>query len=79
MAVRSLIDYSGVCLIMARENLIEKLEKLQNQALRTILGAPRWPRILTMLQETGLLSVSDRLKPLQVGFAIKVIKSHKRC
>ncbi len=60
------------------QNLIEKLEKLQNQSLRTILGAPRWTRILTMLQETGLLSVSDRLKHLQVGFAIKVIKRHKR-
>ncbi len=39
MAVRSLIDYSWVCLIMARGNFIEKLDKLQNQALRTILEA----------------------------------------
>ncbi len=63
---------------MAGENLIMKLEKQQNGALRTILGVPRWPRVLTMLQETGLLSISNRLKLLQVGFSIE-IKSYKSC
>ena len=77
-AVRVIVDYSAVCLVMVEEPTIEKLEVLQNQALRLILGAPRWTKVLTMLEETGLLSMKDRLRFLQACYTIKKVKSQKK-
>ena len=74
-AIRSLIDYSAICLVMASENSLEKLEKLQNAAMRLILGAPQWTKIINMLQETGLVSVKDRLRLLQVCYTVKTVRS----
>ncbi len=55
-----------------------KLEKLQNEALRTILGAPSWMRVLTMLQETGLLSISE-IETTAGGIRNQNHQSYKSC
>ena len=52
-------------------NLHEKLEKIQNQALRIILNKPRWTRITDMYDEAKICSITDRLKSLAKNWFIK--------
>ncbi|XP_076044815.1 uncharacterized protein LOC143027414 [Oratosquilla oratoria] len=42
LAVRSLVDYIAPVLISLSRSQQERLEMLQNTAMRTMLGAPRW-------------------------------------
>ncbi len=58
---RSIIDYSVVTLVMANATAIQRLEKLQNSALHTILCATTWTKLRTMRQETKIEAVTDRL------------------
>ena len=39
--MRSIIDYSALQLITSNENKLNKLEKIHDEALRLMLGAPR--------------------------------------
>ena len=71
--VRSIIDYAAPMLAGVSEKLIYELEKVQNCALRTILGAPRWTKILAMQQESGVPALKFRIKKVQAMTAIKAI------
>ncbi|KAG0712165.1 hypothetical protein GWK47_019073 [Chionoecetes opilio] len=60
-AIRSLIDYCAPCLPGLSDALFQSLEVAQNDAMRTILNAPRWTRIVTMLAECGLPTIRHRI------------------
>ena len=50
-AIRSLIDYSAPVLQLASKTQINILNKIQNTALRIILGAPCWTKIRNMKEK----------------------------
>lgn len=45
-AVRPIVDYASGALITAKTKLREKLEAVQNEAAKIILGAPRWKKVI---------------------------------
>ncbi len=47
-ARRIIIDYAAPLLATIHPAQIEHLEKLQNEALRIMLGAPRWTKVCNM-------------------------------
>ena len=69
-AIRSIMDFAATSLIIAKPNLILKLDKLQNIALRIILGAPKWTKIKTMQKELTLLPVPLRLIQISSSFLL---------
>lgn len=72
-SVRSLIDYSSPALIIAKTALHQRLNKLQNIAMRTILGAPPWTNILTMQTECHLISIPARIRQITASYLTKII------
>ena len=73
-AVRPLIDYAAPALSGIAETWQILLERLQNRALRTILGAPTCTQIGTLQAETGIVSVEHRIKQLTAGRVAKVLQ-----
>ena len=57
-AIRSLIDFSAPALVGLTPLLTQKLEVIQNNAMRTILGAPMWTRICNLQVESHLPPLS---------------------
>lgn len=53
-AVRSVLDYYAPCLPGISQHLPRQLEVAQNDAMRSILAAPRWTRIEVMREECQL-------------------------
>jgi len=60
-AIRSVIEYGAPCLATTTTASIQVLEKLQNHALRIIVGAPRWTRVCAMQIETNIPPLQARL------------------
>lgn len=60
-AIRSVIDYSALCLCDLSDCLISSLEVAQNDGLRTMLFAPMWTRLHTLRAECGLPSLHHRI------------------
>ena len=54
-------DYANVVWINCGEVNLEKLQKLQNMAMRVILGAPFRTHVKDMLDTLGFLNVRDRI------------------
>ena len=77
-AIRSLIDYSAPCLIIASQHHIQKLEVLQNQSLRLILSAPRWTKVLNMRAECQLTSIQNRITTLAASHIAKMAHSPRQ-
>ncbi len=46
--------------------------------MRIITGAPKCTRLLNLLQEIGLVSISDRLAFVQAAFVIKTVKNLRK-
>ena len=76
-AIRSLVDYSAPALIGLREDQIAKLEVIQNNALRTMLGAPMWTRICNLQMETELPPLAVRVKQVTAGLLAKICRADK--
>ena len=74
-AVRSLADYAAPTLNCAAPTWMDEIEKVQNAAMRVILGAPRWTKIETMQAETGLIPLGIRTQQL---VACHIAKFHQR-
>nr|XP_027223265.1 uncharacterized protein LOC113815374 [Penaeus vannamei] len=76
-AIRSIIDFSALSLLTLSSDLLIKLEKIQNEAMRIILGAPRWTRLENLRIETNLCSL--RLRTLQItsSYMAKSLSSTK--
>ncbi len=71
--IRPIMDYAACALIIGDAKNLVKLDKVQNVALRQILGAPGWTKVATLQQEAALLPIPLRLKQMAAGFAIKTL------
>lgn len=67
------MDYASVSLITAKPKLREKLEIVQNEAARIILGAPRWTKALNLM-EANLLPLESWTDLISAQFISKASK-----
>ena len=74
-AVRPIVDYASLALIGIKRKYKDRLETVQNEAARVILGAPRWAKVLNLLVETNLLPLASRIDLTAAQFLSKVIQA----
>ena len=60
--IRSIFEYSSLCITNAAETHIEKIQIVQNQALRLVLGTPSYVAIKDLHDCAGAKTVKDHLK-----------------
>ena len=73
--IQSTIDYSSTYLILASDRQKERIQKIQNQALRIILGAPNWAKIYNMQREVDIPCVAYRAKENCTILAAKILQN----
>lgn len=61
-AVRSLFDYASPVLATLKHTHLQRLEVAQNQALRLMLGAPMWTRIVNLQLESLIDPIAVRFR-----------------
>ena len=76
-AIRPLIDYAAPAIIDIAKTWQDNLETIQNAAMRTILGAPKWTKIGTMQAETGIVPLHLRIKQLTAGRVARILQRDK--
>ena len=69
--IRSIFEYSSLCVLNAAECHIEKLQVVQNQALRLILGTPSYVARKDLHDCAGIPTIKDHL----TNFARERLKS----
>ena len=69
--IRSVFEYSSLCIINAAETHLDKLQMVQNQALRIILGTPAYISIKDLHDCSGIKMINEHLKE----FARKRLKA----
>ena len=74
-AIRSIIDYSSPCLVLASTAAIGRLEKLQNKSLRLILSAYDWTKLINLRLEARIPSIESRIKTLTASLVAKMAHS----
>lgn len=72
--VRSLIDYAAPVISTFGEGRMSKLEKLQNEAMRIILGCPMTVKIEVMKMELNLQSIMNRVSEVNTVLAVRLIR-----
>ena len=72
--IRSLIDYHAPALVIRDGKGVDKLEKMQNKALRIILGCPMSTKVLNMRKELGIPSVKDRIIEVNLMIALRLLR-----
>lgn len=60
-AVRSVVDYCAPCLPGLQETNFSSLEVVQNDAMRAVLWAPRWTKVVALRAELDLPSLRSRV------------------
>ena len=60
--IRSIFEYASPCIVNAAETHLEKLQLVQNQALRVILKTPAYIAIKDLHDCSGLLRIKIHLK-----------------
>ena len=73
-AIRPLVDYSCPALINLTQGEQYQLEKVQNEAMRVIVQAPRWTHIGTLLAETGLTTLELRIDQMMSGRVARTLQ-----
>lgn len=73
--IRSKIEYGSILFNNVKPELIDKLDKTQNQAMRYILGARRTSPILSLQVESYLPPIIDRFRYLFVRWTNKIMSS----
>lgn len=74
-AIRSIVDYSSPCLVLASSTAIEDLEKMQNRSLRLILSARDWTKLINLRLESRIPSIKSRIKTLTASLVAKMSHS----
>lgn len=69
--VRSLIDYASPALINITASDAKTLETIQNEALRTVCGAPKWTKTDNLRAVTQVPTLTDRINYVTVNFLIR--------
>jgi hypothetical protein len=64
MIIRSVIDYSSVILSSLSETRLLRLQRIQNSAIRTIYGLPKYTRISELHELAKIELIKDRLNKL---------------
>ena len=72
--IRSVFEYGSLCIINAAETHLQKLQLIQNQALRVILKTPAYVSIDDLHDCSGIPRVKDHL----INFARKRFSSMKQ-
>lgn len=72
--IRALVDYAAPALSIACQGRLRKLETIQNEAMRIILGCQRNTRIDIMRAETGLQSIVQRVREINAIAAIRLMR-----
>ena len=70
--IRSVIDYGSIIYDSAETNITCKLDKLQNQCLRTCCGALKSTPISAIQNDCGILPLNLQRKSLQLKYISKV-------
>ena len=70
--IRSKLEYGSVLFVNIRSSIMRKLDIIQNQAMRCILGARRTSPILSMQAESYLPPISSRFKYLYIKWSYKI-------
>ena len=65
--VLSRLDYGSTVLFGLPQQLVDKLQSVQNAAARLVLAARRRDHISPLLQSLHWLRVVERITPVQVG------------
>ena len=71
--IRPIFEYSSICTVSCAETHIEKLQLLQNQAIRTILKTPNYVSV----NDLHDLSAIPRIKEHLISFAQKQLERMK--
>ena len=64
MYVRTLIEYGSSSFLAMPKSNMEKLQKIQNEAIRICLHLPRYIRIDLLHEYAGIDTIAERLKML---------------
>ena len=72
--IKSIFEYASVCILNAADNHIEKLQLIQNQALRVILKTPAYVAIKDLHDCSGLPTIRSHL----TDFAKKRLSAMKK-
>ena len=75
--IRSLIDYSAPILVNLKETQYTKLEVLQNNALRLMLGAPMWTRLCNLQFECNIPTLKNRIEMRNIHITAKSLLSDR--
>ena len=73
--IRSKLEYGHIALLSSADCHLHKIEKLQNRAMRTILGRPSSTPIKDMLQEANINTIKTRLEKLAKSWYIKALEN----
>lgn len=73
--IQSIINYHALYLCSILDHYLTRLDKLQNKAMRLILGCPVATWIFNMKKELHLPSMPDRVKTLGTTIAVKCIST----
>lgn len=60
--IRSVIDYRASNLLNLSKARLQAVERIQNEAMRIILGCPKTAKIETMRYELGLMPITHRIQ-----------------
>ena len=74
--IRSLVDYNALQLCTLSYTSLKTLEKIQNKALRIILGCPMSTRIVNMQNELNLPPLIEYIKQSAILYGIRLAKSY---
>ncbi|XP_050707122.1 uncharacterized protein LOC126992427 [Eriocheir sinensis] len=72
-AVRTLADYAAVAMVSLSDSVATSLERCQNDALRHILGAPRWTKLEALRAEAELPPLMLRIEQVAAAWAAKTV------
>ncbi|XP_045108585.1 uncharacterized protein LOC123503146 [Portunus trituberculatus] len=69
--VRTVIDYASPVLLNMTDRDARALETIQNEALRYVLGAPKWTKTENLRAEAQVPSLADRVKYMTANLTLK--------
>lgn len=76
--VRPIIDHAAGTILKLGSVRIKKIESIQNEALRCILGVPRTCRVECLRREAGIKSVEDRVKEIMLNVCVRILDDKRK-
>ena len=70
-SIRGSIEYGAALLWFAGKTMFNRLEVLQNSALRTALGLPRWVPNIVLKRHAAVPDIQERIRMLTFNFWMK--------